>query len=134
MWKASTMKKPWIERTYHPYWDWEEIDFNMWGNVDDKEHYLKWAIEFTGNHALYGSYMLKVVKEWPKSCAHNLSNTTQNRRAWVGHAACAMAYGCPEHLVREAWQHLSDEQRVSANKEADKAIAFWEDEICQRKA
>jgi hypothetical protein len=121
-------QKPWIERVYHPYWDWEEIDFNMWGNVDDKDKYLKWAIEFTGDAELYGSYMMDVAREWTKSCQHNLSNRTQNRKAWIGHAACAKAYGCPEHIVRQAWSHLSEEQQIAANKKADEAIEYWEQE------
>lgn len=122
------MSKPWIERMYHPYWDWEEIEFNMWGSVENKKEYLDWAIAFTGDSDIYGAYMMKVVIEWTKSCQHNLSNRTQNRKAWIGHAACAMAKGCPEHIVREAWGHLSEDQQVKANNKAQEAIDYWERE------
>jgi len=128
------MKKPWIERTYHPYWDWEEIKFNMWGAVEDRHDYLMRAIEFTGDHEEYGKYMMRVANEWKRSCQHNLSNTTQNRKAWIGHAACAMAFGCPEDIVREAWSHLTETQQRLANDQAQKAIEYWEDKICQRQA
>lgn len=120
------MSKPWIERIYHPYWDWEEIEFNMWGNVENKQEYLDWAIGFTGDAELYGAAMIEVVNEWTKSCQHNLSNRTQNRRAWIGHAACAKVKGCPEHIVREAWGHLTEDQQIEANKKADEAIELWE--------
>lgn len=121
-----------IERVYHPYWEWEEIDHNMWGSVSDRKLYLKRAIEFTGDHRKYGRFMMRVVNEWPKSCNHNLSNTTQNRKAWVGHAACALAIGCPEDIVREAWGYLTQEQQDLANNEADIAIKHWESEQCQK--
>ena len=126
----SMATKKILTRTYHPYWKWEEIKHNMWGKVEDRDQFLKWAIDFTGDHKRYGSYMMKVVKEWKFSCEHNLSNRTQNRKAWIGHAACALAEGCPEDIVREAWKYLTEEQQHLANREAEKAIQHWEEE-CQ---
>lgn len=120
-----------IKPMYHPYWLWEETKYNMWGGVDDRDIFLKKAIEFTGNHVLYGSWMEKVIHEWKYSCEHNLSNITQNRKAWLGHAACAFAMGCPEDIVREAWWHLTEEQRVLANAQAEKFINQWEEMQCQ---
>lgn len=117
---------PPIRRVYHPYWKWEECESNMWGSVDDRDSYLKMAIIFTGNNVLYGQYMDKVIEDWPFSCEHNLTALDQNRRAWIGHAACAMAFGCPEDIVREAWHHLTDEQRILANNQADMSIRLWE--------
>ena len=98
----------------------------MWGSVSSRETWLQKAIVFTGNHQLYGSWMLRVSREWKYSCEHNLSGCWQNRRAWIGHAAVAMAIGCPEDIVRQAWGHLSEEQQRLANAEADKAIEDWE--------
>lgn len=115
-----------IERIYHPYWMWEEVKFNMWGAVSNKFEMLEWAIEFTGDAEKYGSWMMKVVSDWNCSCEHNLSNKTQNRKAWIGHAACAYANKCPEDIVRKAWSHLSEDQQIKANKKADEAIAAWE--------
>lgn len=120
------MKKTSIKQIWHPYWKWEEIKYNMWGQVADHETYLQKAIEFTGDHKRYGRWMMRVVHEWYFSCEHNLSNVTQNRQAWIGHAAVAMALRCPEDIVREAWWHLTDLQRELANKQADKAINYWE--------
>lgn len=115
-----------IKRIYHPYNEWEETYSNMWGNVKNKESYLKVAVDFTGNARLYGEHMKRVTKEWKKSCEHNLSNTTQNRRAWIGHAAVALAFGCPEQITREAWSLLSEQQQIDANDVADIAIKQWE--------
>lgn len=98
----------------------------MWGDVDDKALFLKRAIEFTGDHEKYGEYMRRVVREWTVSCENALTNSTLNKKAWIGHAACALALGCPEDITRLAWGYLSDEQRLLANEEAARAIRSWE--------
>jgi len=120
-----------IERVWHPYWLWEEVPFNMWGQVDNRGHYLNMAVEFTGSPNIYGEFMQRVVLNWPKSCEHNLSNKTQNRQAWIGHAACALAFQCPEDIVRKAWSFLTDRQQIEANKKADEAIDLWERSYAQ---
>jgi hypothetical protein len=116
-----------IKPQYHPYWLWEEIQFNMWGSVTDRDSFLAKAIEFTGDHLLYGSFMGRVIREWKYSCEHNLSQRSQNRQAWLGHAACALGMECPEDIVREAWWKLTDEQRQLANNQADRYIKEWEE-------
>ena len=104
---------------WHPWWAWEEVAHNMWGSVKDRSNWLQKAIEFTGDHELYGSWMRKVVEAWPKSCEHNLTKLDTNRKAWIGHAAVAMAIQCPEDIVREAWGYLTSEQQELANKQAN---------------
>lgn len=115
-----------FERVYHHYLDWEEIDFNMWGTVENRLKYLDRAIEFTGDHKKYGRFMMRVINEWKISCENALTDYSLNRKAWVGHAACALALGCPEDITREAWGTLTDEQQLLANKEAGAAIQAWE--------
>ena len=113
-------------QVFHPYYDWEEVRYNMWGRVEDRRSYLLSAIAFTGDHKKYGSYMMRVVEEWPISCENAFTDPHLNHKAWVGHAACALAFQCPEDIVRQAWGHLSDEQKLLANQEAGRAIAaFW---------
>lgn len=121
------MAKKRFKKVYHPYWLWEENQHNMWGEADDKSAMLKKAIEFTGNWKLYGMYMERVAREWHYSCENHLTDQNINRRAWIGHAACAMALKCPEDITRKAWGYLTDEQRVLADRKADEAIAVWEE-------
>lgn len=100
----------------------------MWGAVSKSyaAELLKRAIEFTGNAELYGSYMQRVIREWPHSCEHNLTETAMNRQAWIGQAATAMALdGCPETITRQAWAHLTQEQQDAANEQAQQAIDQW---------
>jgi len=115
-----------IKRVYHPYWDWEEIDHNMWGSVENRKVWIKRAIDFTSDHKKYGRFMMRVISEWPISCENALTDYNINRKAWVGHAAAALAMGCPEDIVREAWSKLNYEQQLLANKEAERAIQTWE--------
>jgi hypothetical protein len=115
-----------LKRVYHPVWEWEEIAHNMWGEIEDRAAWVQRAIEFTGDHKQYGHYMRRVTREWPISCENALTDYRINRKAWIGHAACALAMRCPEDVVREAWGHLTDEQRLLANGEAERSIACWE--------
>jgi len=115
-----------IKRIYHPYYMWEEVAHNMWSDVSDRKVYLDWAIGFTGNHFLYGQFMIAVANNWKYSCENALTDLLLNRKAWIGHAACALANNCPEDIVREAWKELTNEQRLLANREAERAILHWE--------
>jgi hypothetical protein len=117
-----------IKQVWHPYQRWEDYQAGMWRKEqkEKEQELLSVAIEFTGDHIKYGAAMMEVIKTWKYSCEHNLSNLQINRRAWVGHAACAYSLKLPEYLVREAWGKLNDYQRFMANKMADNAIAEWE--------
>lgn len=121
-----------IKRVYHPYTLWEEVAHNMWGTVSNKAEALQRAIEFTGDAALYGSYMQRVVREWPYSTENALTDDALNKRAWIGHAACALALQIPEDIIRLAWGKLTDEQRFLANQEADRAIQQWRNDYYAR--
>jgi hypothetical protein len=115
-----------FRRIYHPWNEWEEVRFNMWGEVEDRRAAIQQAIAFTGNHALYGKNMMRVVREWPISCENALTDSFINRKAWVGHAAVALALNLPEDITRAAWGFLTSEQQLLANKEAERAIRWWE--------
>lgn len=109
----------------------EEIPHNMWGRVKDRKSWLQKAIAFTGDHELYGSWMRTVADAWRFSCEHNLTKRDTNRKAWIGHAAVAMAMQCPEDIVREAWGCLTQQQQDDANAQALAAIEYWESKQCQ---
>jgi len=113
------------ERVYHPVQSWEEIAANMWGEATDARAMLDQAIAFTADHELYGEHMMRVIREWPISCENALTDASLNQKAWVGHAACALALACPEDITRKAWGYLTDEQRLLANKAAARAIREW---------
>jgi len=117
-----------MNQIYHHYTEWEEHHAGMWVAVTGKRRkmLISRAIRFTGNAALYGEYMIKVLDRWPISCEQNLSVSNSNRQAWIGHAATCIAIGCPEEITRCAWHYLTKEQQDEANLMADRAIARWE--------
>lgn len=115
-----------LKRVWLPIDQWEEIPANMWGEVVNRRIFLQRAVIFTGNHRLYGCYMQRVTLEWPNSCINALTDYNLNRKAWIGHAACALALHCPEDITRQAWGLLTNEQRILANRQADRAIQSWE--------
>ena len=87
---------------------------------------LKKAIEFTGNHILYGQAMGKVIYSWNNTMKNHLTNISMNRRAFLGHCAVCYELQIPEYLVRNAWKYLDDEQRRLADLQAEKHIKDWE--------
>lgn len=117
-----------LTRVWHPYTAWECFRAGMWGFAEAQERraLLRTAVEFTGDAKLYGSWMRKVIKAWPVSCEHHLTDTGSNRRAYVGHAAACLAIKCPEDITRKAWGYLSQQQQDEANHQADLAIEEWE--------
>jgi hypothetical protein len=110
------------------YEKWEDFHSGMWRKLpkNEEESFRIIAIKFTGNHILYGAAMIRVVNEWPYTCLHNLSNTSINRKAFIGHAACSLQINCPEYIVRQAWWKLTEEQRIMADEQAEIAINLWE--------
>jgi hypothetical protein len=116
-----------IKQVWRKISEWEEVAHNMWGEATDKKTALETAIAFTGDHELYGQYMRRVCEEWPVSCENALTDPYLNQKAWVGHAAVALAHGIPEDITREAWRFLTDEQKYLANKEAEQAIKAWKE-------
>ncbi len=116
-----------MRRIYHHYLKWEETTSGMWDLVsaDREKALLKEAVEFTGDAILYGSFMRRVISEWPISCEQNLTNPGMNQLAWVGHAATALAIQCPEYITRKAWSLLTDKQRLDADAQALDAVQEW---------
>lgn len=116
-----------IKQVWHNVRDWEEVANNMWGEVLDQNQALRAAIAFTSDHKLYGSFMKKVCNEWPVSCENALTDPYLNQKAWLGHAAVAMAHNIPEDITRKAWGYLTDEQKLLANKEAEREVLLWKE-------
>ena len=116
-----------MKRIWHDYRRWEDYKAGMWRkpNINEATKLLPVAIEFTGDHIKYGAAMMKVIDNWRYACEHNLTDSSLNKRAWIGHAACCIELNLPEIVVRAAWKHLTDNQRFLANNEADKAINEW---------
>ena len=117
-----------MNKIWHPYTAWEDFKHGMWRTISGSERSkaIKRAVEFTGDAKLYGSFMNRVIVEWPTACEHHLSDTGSNRKAWIGHAATCLAIQAPEDVTRAAWGYLNQQQQDDANNEAEMAILTWE--------
>lgn len=122
------MKK--IKRVYHHAELLEEAP--MWGNCkpSDTENLINESFKLLSNNELFINACRDVIIKWPYSSEHNLSARVQNRKAWIGQAACYVSHQSTEYTTRQAWRMLSDEQQYIANQSAQLVIEEWEE--CQR--
>ena len=68
--------------------------------------------------------MYLVLRDWPNSCEHNLTNERMNRIAWMGQAALCYKYGIPSRY-RGGYHLLTDKQKYNADKAALEVINHW---------
>jgi hypothetical protein len=117
-----------IKQVFTPYYKWECYKSGMWFKVNKSKEIemLRTAVEFTGNHILYGKAMREVVYLWENSMVNFLTNKNINRRAYLGHCAVCYKLKIPEYIVRSAWKSLSNNQRILADKVAEETIKEWE--------
>ena len=117
-----------MKQVYIKYSKWECYKNGMWSKVSKsvEDEMLKSAIEFTSDHILYGNAMNEVIYKWDNTMVNHLTNKSINRRAFLGHCAVYYKIQIPEYIVRKAWKFLTDEQRILADNEAEKAIKNWE--------
>jgi len=116
-----------MKQVYIRYEFWEDWINGMWRSLplEEENKMLQSAIEFTGNHILYGNAMRKVITTWPMTMLNSLTNKSINRRAFLGHCACQYEINCPEYITRMAWKYLTDQQRFEADKVAQETIEQW---------
>ena len=117
-----------MKQIYVPFYKWECYKAGMWNTVNKETEItmLNDAIEFTGDHVVYGDQMRLVVYKWPNTMKNHLTNKGINRRAFLGHCAVYYKLQIPEYIVRMAWKKLTDKQRRFADYEAEKTIKDWE--------
>lgn len=124
-------------RRWHHFTEWECIAAGMYVPIDPTEARVSEACSVLGDARSCRTAMLDVLDRWPVSTAQALSDSSRNRRAWLGRACVCVTTGHPESVTRVAWFRLTPEQQAEANAIADAVIAEWEDtyaeeESCQR--
>ena len=112
-----------IKQVFIPYWEWEDWVNGMWGVGDESR--LKEAVDFTGDHIKYGNAMKEVVEAWPRTMLNSLTNSSINKRAFLGHCAVSYKLGIQESITRMAWRELTEQQRYDADKVAQETINKW---------
>lgn len=122
-----------VKRVYIRWEFWECFKNGMYQTEKlDEKKLLKKAIKFTGNHIEYGNAMKEVVAKWKFTMLHHLTNSSINKRAFLGQCACSFKIGCPESIIRIAWKELTDEQRELADKVAQETIDEYLKKISEK--
>lgn len=115
-----------MDRIYHPYYIWEDYLGGMYNETTQDEMMIFDCVQLLSNPESFRVASLRLLTEWKMSTENNLSNTSCNRRAWIGAAACCITLGATEITVRKAWRLLTDMERYEANMIADKIIITYE--------
>lgn len=119
-----------MERKFHHYEKWEDYKNGMYEELKEgRKERVKLSVDCLGNKEKCFYSMRMVIENWTLACEQNLTNENSNRRAWLGQAACNIAYGVKEDETRESWGILEQEQRYLANKIADIVIIEWENKF-----
>lgn len=111
---------------YAPYWEWEDFLNGMYKATKGGD-FEQSKIMFTNPDIFYEA-MKQVLTKWPIATKVNFTNKRQNRRAWIGQAASCIYADLTEEETCEVWSGLTEYQRITANKTADKIIREWEQE------
>lgn len=119
-----------MNRIYHPYWLWEDYLNGMYRGSVDKAKINKCS-KLLSDTECFSKALEMVLKEWVFSSDVNLSNTSQNRLAWLGAAACCISIGANEKTTRLGWARLNEQQRLKANTTARKYVKKYERENSQ---
>lgn len=118
-----------MERIYHRYEIWEDYKNGMYNeSKEGRTERVREAAHILGTPTLCEKAMRKVINEWLICTEYNLSNIGVNRKAWLGQAACSCYANIHEDETREAWGIMTEEQRVMANRIAQRLIDKWQRE------
>ena len=116
------------KKKFYPYWRWEDFKAGMYkpyvGSIP--EDHIQSCLSLLGVYNDCRAAMMRVVSEWPIATSHQLSDSSKNRRPWLGRASCCITSSVREDAVKQAWWILSEEKRCAANRAADEVIAIWE--------
>lgn len=117
-----------MDQIYIEYQKWEDYLFGMYNTNDvmDKDKKVIDSINLLSNPNEFYKTCKLILIEWKNASDVNLSNKNQNRKAWLGAAACMYKCKAPEYLTRIAWSLLNKSIQDNANKIAEKIIKEYE--------
>lgn len=123
-----------MKQVFYHYTMWEDFKNGMYDEVKEgRSDRVKYAAEILSNTYLLYVCMKRVTKEWTHATEQVLTNPSVNHQAFLGQAACNIHAGIKEDETREAWGLLTNEQRIEANKVADRVDDEWRIEYMKGK-
>lgn len=123
-----------MKAVYYHYSLWEDFHAGMYEEQKDgRSDRVQLAVKLlTSPKELYVQ-MSRVTKEWKIACEHWFT-VNKSHRAFLGQSACCIWKGVHEDETREAWGLITEEQRITANKVADKVYSEWERSYLKNKS
>jgi hypothetical protein len=117
-----------MKQIFIEYHKWEDYLAGMYNDNDiiDKDIKINNSVLLLSNPFDFYSVCRLVINNWVNSVDVNLSNKNQNRRAWLGAAACMYNHKSPEYITRIAWGILDLKKQAAANNVAEKIILEYE--------
>ena len=123
-----------MEQIFYHYTAWEDFQNGMYDeSKDGRKERVNKAVEILSNTDILYVAMKRVTQEWTHATEQNLSNPSINHQAFLGQTACSIHAGIHEDETREAWGILTNEQRINANRVADRVDAEWQQEFMKGK-
>jgi len=117
-----------MTRIYHTYEKWECYPAGMYETTAPAGMTAREANEayraLLSDVALFERVLRRVLREWPNSCEHYLSNEKMNRIAWLGQAALCLHTGIPR-CFRGGFNLLTNTERSAANEAALRWLNIW---------
>jgi G3E family GTPase len=118
--------REYIESKWDKQWGDRTNELVFIGQDIDKEKMIESCIDLLSNPEEFYSVCINLCKDWKNSTDVNLSNVMQNRKAWLGAAACCYKYNIPEFITRLAWSKIDCKNQYRANNVANKIIKEYE--------
>ena len=115
-----------MRQRFHPYPLWEDWAAGMYRHEPTNHDRVASAGSLLASTTSFLDTSTLVVVEWPYSTEHNLSDLSQNRRAWLGQASAAYRVGASQAETCIAWNtRMTEHERYAANHVADTVINSW---------
>lgn len=115
-------------RIFHEWSDWECYPAGFYSDkppsgmtVEECENAYR---DFLADVPRFYEAMQRVVREWPNSCEHYLTNERMNRIAWFGQSAMCIETGIPSRFCG-GYNLLTDQQKEDSDMAALYVLNEW---------
>lgn len=110
-----------MKQIYHHYTLWEDYKHGMYNeDKNNRKKRVEQAVLLLSSPELCYQQMKRVTNEWIHASEQVLSDKSINHQAFLGQSACSIWKNIHEDETREAWGMLTNEQRIRANRIADR--------------
>jgi hypothetical protein len=118
-----------MERIYHTWDEWECYPAGFYENKLKTRSLTEGAskamyADFLKDIPRFKEAMAGILRDWPNSTEHYLSNERMNRIAWLGQAAMCYATGMPAAFCN-GFNLLSPKQQKAADLAALEYLNKW---------